>query len=591
MELHALGGAVANYGVADPIGGYDADRRQRPVQSLLLLQRHAHRRRAADAVRGPADRLLQSPRHRLDRPDRVDSRRHAAGGQTYSLTGRTGRPATNDWADVNYAIGLATTRAARPGHAGHAHDESRRGQHVRTSRSVTYTLNVNAQAAAFVGQDASIVIRANNGFTGGLSPPDFVQANFDNVRLSRHVRRREPGQRPRADDRSRHRRRHAQQGRTHELQHHRLLDHLQHARLAQPGQLGPRSPSPTTTRATARSTRTTIGPFSRRPNDTTDLSEAELEGGNGGVLDHRARRSTSARRWIKTPLQDVQAQLLLVGGTNSSCRSPTRAPRSPPATSTAARPSTRPTGRSSRRGRAPASRACRPRERYQLGDLNNDGKHDLADFSAFRSAYDAANGVGSFAAMVAGVPEPDVGDAAEPWGGGRTDPTPSPLAAASGSNIAHSVRWAALGDARAGSCGCDLERPVPRPSRQSPIGRSTRPTPRLSAATSWPTIADDSGLHNATGVFNGTTTITPVAGQFWRGGLFTNGLGTQAANNAYYSFPQLTEIAGPSAATSPFRHGSRPTNVTNTNNILADVGRSRQFHLLVQPGQPGHQCE
>ena len=28
------------------------------------------------------------------------------------------------------------------------------------------------------------------------------------------------------------------------------------------------------------------------------------------------------------------------------------------------------------------------------------------DFSVFRSAYDAANGVGAFAAMVAGVPEP-----------------------------------------------------------------------------------------------------------------------------------------------------------------------------------------
>jgi hypothetical protein len=43
---------------------------------------------------------------------------------------------------------------------------------------------------------------------------------------------------------------------------------------------------------------------------------------------------------------------------------------------------------------------------YLSGDVNGDLAFDLADFSAFRQAFDAANGVGAFAAMAAAVPEP-----------------------------------------------------------------------------------------------------------------------------------------------------------------------------------------
>jgi hypothetical protein len=48
---------------------------------------------------------------------------------------------------------------------------------------------------------------------------------------------------------------------------------------------------------------------------------------------------------------------------------------------------------------------------YLLGDLSQDRKVNATDFLAFRSAYDAANGVGSFAAMLqtASVPEPTSG--------------------------------------------------------------------------------------------------------------------------------------------------------------------------------------
>ncbi|MEO1497533.1 MAG: dockerin type I domain-containing protein [Planctomycetota bacterium] len=43
---------------------------------------------------------------------------------------------------------------------------------------------------------------------------------------------------------------------------------------------------------------------------------------------------------------------------------------------------------------------------YRTGDVNFDGRIDRFDFARFKDAFNAANGVGSFEAMLAGVPEP-----------------------------------------------------------------------------------------------------------------------------------------------------------------------------------------
>lgn len=43
---------------------------------------------------------------------------------------------------------------------------------------------------------------------------------------------------------------------------------------------------------------------------------------------------------------------------------------------------------------------------YQAGDLNGDGTNDIFDYAIFKDAYDAANGLGSFDAMIAAIPEP-----------------------------------------------------------------------------------------------------------------------------------------------------------------------------------------
>jgi hypothetical protein len=43
---------------------------------------------------------------------------------------------------------------------------------------------------------------------------------------------------------------------------------------------------------------------------------------------------------------------------------------------------------------------------YQSGDLDGDGVNSIIDFGLFEEAFDVANGVGAFQAMLAGVPEP-----------------------------------------------------------------------------------------------------------------------------------------------------------------------------------------
>jgi endonuclease/exonuclease/phosphatase family metal-dependent hydrolase len=43
---------------------------------------------------------------------------------------------------------------------------------------------------------------------------------------------------------------------------------------------------------------------------------------------------------------------------------------------------------------------------YVMGDLNGDFRNDHADFVIFKAAFDVANGAGSFASMLASVPEP-----------------------------------------------------------------------------------------------------------------------------------------------------------------------------------------
>jgi murein tripeptide amidase MpaA len=51
--------------------------------------------------------------------------------------------------------------------------------------------------------------------------------------------------------------------------------------------------------------------------------------------------------------------------------------------------------------------ALSPLARYVSGDLDGDGVNSIADFVRFKNAYESANGGGSFATMLASVPEPN----------------------------------------------------------------------------------------------------------------------------------------------------------------------------------------
>ncbi|QDU56602.1 PEP-CTERM sorting domain-containing protein [Aeoliella mucimassa] len=57
-------------------------------------------------------------------------------------------------------------------------------------------------------------------------------------------------------------------------------------------------------------------------------------------------------------------------------------------------------------GQGTVSNAMTTLEAYRLGDMDGNRVHNLDDFDLFAEAFDTANGAGSFAAAVSGVPEP-----------------------------------------------------------------------------------------------------------------------------------------------------------------------------------------
>ena len=82
--------------------------------------------------------------------------------------------------------------------------------------------------------------------------------------------------------------------------------------------------------------------------------------------------------------------------------------------------------------------------------------------------------------------------------------------------------------------------------------------------------ADQTGVHNATALYNGTgVDITSAAAQFGDGALFGNGTGSQSTNNASFTFPQLTEIAGPTGGDFSIATWVKTTNTASSNTILA----------------------
>ncbi len=143
----------------------------------------------------------------------------------------------------------------------------------------------------------------------------------------------------------------------------------------------------------------------------TDLSEADLQTGVGATLATGKTINLGNSTWIQNPNQDLVFQYIsngavvnglvgYIGGVNSL----------PYATGDfnldgVVNAADWVILRTNQLGNLSSKSLA---EAYRLGDLNGDKVDDHADFIAFKSIYDSANGAGAFVAMVAAtsVPEP-----------------------------------------------------------------------------------------------------------------------------------------------------------------------------------------
>jgi hypothetical protein len=143
---------------------------------------------------------------------------------------------------------------------------------------------------------------------------------------------------------------------------------------------------------------------------TGELSES-VDSGDGGVLGTISPviLSIGSGPWIKTPIEDLEIALNFAGGVTR-------------------RANVNYVGNNGSRfaigdlngsgsitvddwtlfiaGAETDLSALTPAQDYQSGDLNGDGENNIFDFGIFKNAYDAANGLGAFEAMLATVPEP-----------------------------------------------------------------------------------------------------------------------------------------------------------------------------------------
>jgi len=145
------------------------------------------------------------------------------------------------------------------------------------------------------------------------------------------------------------------------------------------------------------------------PTSRADLSEADLASGAGTSLPHsKAVNLSSSGAWIRNPNEDVVFKYVSNGQVVSGIVSYVdnggvgfaQGDLNTDGAINAADWTVLKTNlHTSLTGKSLA-------EAYRFGDLNQDKANNHADFVAFKSAFDAANGVGAFAAMVASVPEP-----------------------------------------------------------------------------------------------------------------------------------------------------------------------------------------
>jgi hypothetical protein len=143
------------------------------------------------------------------------------------------------------------------------------------------------------------------------------------------------------------------------------------------------------------------------PNAHGDLSEADLQSGDGASLAH-LRSINLGKAWIQSPREDAVFQYVSNGQVVSGLVSYTGHGGQPFRVGDfnfddAITSADWAIFRSSQLANLGSDSLA---EAYRRGDLTGDRQNNHADFVMFKTLYDAANGAGSFVLMAASVPEP-----------------------------------------------------------------------------------------------------------------------------------------------------------------------------------------
>jgi PEP-CTERM motif len=371
--FNLLGGISSNHGVQDPSvaffsNGTAGATPPAPFDGLQIgfinLDAFSH----AEIVSEPIGRLRAS--------------------SIYTLNVAVGARNTATWPDIQYRVGLRDGDGNDLGTFGTVMLNP--GLSPTVVQDLTYTLNTSSLPSA-VGKEVSVVVGGYNpAVIDGLTTVAFTQPNFDNVRLA---------------------------GTFDDLTGPSALLTVNRAN----GNLSLSNSSGSDFNIKGYTLTSEAGGFDVADwteisgsvpswdvlggsGTTGDLSEAEVTSGAGLVLSTATARNLG-NAWLQTPHQDVQGTLLLADGSTIDLEV---------AYSGAAIPEGDLSGNgvidvadwtAFKSGQGTNFDGLSLAEAYLKGDLDGDMDHDLADFGRFRTAFNTANGAGSFQSIT-GVPEP-----------------------------------------------------------------------------------------------------------------------------------------------------------------------------------------
>lgn len=382
--FHLLAGASNDFSVQDPADGYyGAHPLPAPFNGRQIGYFNLDPYSVGEIVSDPVGAIMAA--------------------QNYTLDVAVGARNNAGWSDQRYLIGLRTVDGVDLGTFSTIDMDP--GLSPTNISDLQYTLS-SADAAAHVGEEVSIVIRGINLGTG-TDAPAFTQPNFDNVRLDGTLA--SPNSPLITIDRGTGAITLSKTGTTNmAIAGYSLssdagsFDTASWTSIA-----GHYDKTPGNGSVDSDDAWTILGEGGA--GSATGLSEAEanLTGpGNGGVLSN-ASPIALGTPWLQTPFEDVAAEVSLTDGSVVNAHVAYTGAAIPVGDLTGDGDIKVADWTAFKNGQGTDFTDLTDAEGYLKGDLNGDGAHNLADFIVFRTQYETFNGgAGSFAAMLAGVPEP-----------------------------------------------------------------------------------------------------------------------------------------------------------------------------------------